>query len=151
MLTPKSQPRLGRRDAGAGVHRDGRLALYTLATSSALSCWKDNTWTPPRSVDVDEDNTAADLARDLRAAVEEISDDEDSAEETPASQSDFVPCLESNRRPRAAVFVFCETILKLARGLEVPPSELTSGVSSLQRAGLPEEATPFAGDTKGAS
>lgn len=57
--------------------RDGRVALYTLGDEFRYVVLKsNNTWTTPRSVDVDEDNTATDLLRDLRAAVEEISDDE---------------------------------------------------------------------------
>jgi len=69
--------------------RNGRLALYTLGEEFRFVVLKSNdTWTTLRSVATDEDNTSADLLDDLRAAVEEIADDEDATEgiedDTPA-------------------------------------------------------------------
>lgn len=58
--------------------RNGKVALYTLGDEFRYVVLRsNNTWTTPRSLDVDEDNTVSDLVRDLRAAVEEISDNED--------------------------------------------------------------------------
>lgn len=60
---------------------DGRVALYTTGDDFRFVVLKsNNTWTPIRSVHVDEDNTSSDLLGDLRAAVEEISDHEDEVE-----------------------------------------------------------------------
>ena len=57
--------------------RDGHLALYTAGDEFRFVVLRsNNSWTPLRSVEIDEDNTSSDLLRDLRAAVEEISDDE---------------------------------------------------------------------------
>ena len=58
--------------------RDGRIALYTMGEEFRFVVLRsNNTWTPIRSVQVDEDNSSSDLLRDLRAAVEEISDAEE--------------------------------------------------------------------------
>ena len=63
------------------IIRDGRVALYTTGDDFRFVVLKsNNTWTPIRSVHVDEDNTSSDLLRDLRAAVEEISDHEEATE-----------------------------------------------------------------------
>jgi hypothetical protein len=78
MNTPKSNLASSDRTPVQAFIRDGRIALYTLGDEFRYVVLKsNNTWTTPRSVNVDEDNTAADLLRDLRAAVEEISDEED--------------------------------------------------------------------------
>ena len=71
--------------------RDGRLALYTLGEEFRYVVLRsNNTWTPLHSVEVDDDNTSTDLLRDLRAAVEEISDEEEATDGfgdmTPAEQ-----------------------------------------------------------------
>ena len=62
--------------------RGGKLALYTLGEEFRYVVLRsNNTWTQIRAVEVDEDNTSSDLLRDLRAAVEEISDDEDASDD----------------------------------------------------------------------
>ncbi len=70
--------------------RDGRLALYTVGEDFRFVVLKkNNTWTPLYSVQIDEDNTSTDLLRDLRASVQEISDDEATEtanEEAPATR-----------------------------------------------------------------
>ena len=71
--------------------RGGRLALYTLGEDFRYVVLRsDNTWTPIRSVSIDDENTSVDLLRDLRDAVEEISNEEaaseDFHEEAPAEQ-----------------------------------------------------------------
>lgn len=59
-----------------------RLALYTAGDDFRFVVLrKDNTWSSVRNVHVDEDNTAQDLARDLRETVEALIEDEDAAEE----------------------------------------------------------------------
>lgn len=65
-----------------------RLALYTAGDDFRFVVLrKDNTWSSIRSVHVDENNTAADLANELRYTVEQLIEDEDSAtEESPATQ-----------------------------------------------------------------
>lgn len=78
MNTPKSNLASGDTTPVQAFIREGRIALYTLGEEFRYVVLKsNNTWTTPRSVEVDEDNTAADILRDLRAAVEEISDDEE--------------------------------------------------------------------------
>jgi hypothetical protein len=76
--TPKSNLVSGDKTPVQAFIRNGRVALYTLGDEFRYVVLKsNNTWTTPRAVDVDEDNTATDLLRDLRAAVEEISDDDE--------------------------------------------------------------------------
>lgn len=76
--TPKSNLNSSDTTPVQAFIRNGRVALYTIGDEFRYVVLKsNNTWTTPRSVDVDEDNTATDLVRDLRAAVEEISDDEE--------------------------------------------------------------------------
>jgi hypothetical protein len=75
---PKSNLASGDSKPVQAFIRNGRIALYTLGEEFRYVVLKsNNTWTTPRAVAVDEDNTADDLLRDLRAAVEEISDHED--------------------------------------------------------------------------
>ncbi|HEY0372751.1 MAG TPA: hypothetical protein VGD79_12155 [Thermoanaerobaculia bacterium] len=78
--TPKSNLISGDTTPVQAFIRNGRVALYTLGEQFRYVVLRsNNTWTTARSVDVDEDNTSTDLVRDLRAAVEEIGDDEDAA------------------------------------------------------------------------
>ena len=61
--------------------RNGKLALFTVGENFEYVVLRsNNTWTPVHSVQVDEDNTADAILRDLRAAVEEISEDDDQAD-----------------------------------------------------------------------
>ena len=63
-----------------------RLALYTACEDFRFVVLrKDNTWSTVHSVLLDEKNTAADLARELRDTVEELIEDEDEAD-SPATQ-----------------------------------------------------------------
>jgi hypothetical protein len=76
--TPKSNLVSGDSTPVQAFIRGGRVALYTLGEEFRYVVLKsNNTWTTPRAVQVDEDNTSTDLLRDLRAAVEEISDEEE--------------------------------------------------------------------------
>ena len=65
-----------------------RLALYTAGDDFRFVVLrKDNTWSSIHSVHIDEKNTAADLARELRGTVEELIEDEDAADQSsPATQ-----------------------------------------------------------------
>jgi hypothetical protein len=75
--TPRSTLASGDETPVQAFIRNGRLALYTLGEEFRYVVLRsNNTWTPIHSVQVDDDNTPLDLVRDLRAAVEEISDDE---------------------------------------------------------------------------
>ena len=65
---------------------DDRLALYTTGDDFRFVVLKnDNTWSTIQSVHVDEKNTAADLARELRNTVEELIEDAEGAD-APATQ-----------------------------------------------------------------
>lgn len=76
--TPKSNLISGDTTPVQAFIRNGRVALYTLGDEFRYVVLRsNNTWTTPRSVDVDEDNTSSDLLRDLRAAVEDIGDSDD--------------------------------------------------------------------------
>jgi hypothetical protein len=71
--------------------RNGKLALYTIGDQFRYVVLRsNNTWTMPHAVDVDEENTSTDLLSDLRAAIEEIANDDEQTEgvedDTPAMQ-----------------------------------------------------------------
>jgi hypothetical protein len=58
-----------------GFIRNGRLALYTMSDDFRFVVLQnDGTWSPVREVHIDDDNKAADLLRELKRAVEELSD-----------------------------------------------------------------------------
>ncbi|HEV7240649.1 MAG TPA: hypothetical protein VGQ36_15530 [Thermoanaerobaculia bacterium] len=78
VLTPKSQLVSSDSTPVQAILKGGLVALYTLGDDfNFVVLKKNNSWTTLRSVHVDEDNTSADLVRDLRAAMEEISEDEE--------------------------------------------------------------------------
>ncbi|HEX8408299.1 MAG TPA: hypothetical protein VF883_05505 [Thermoanaerobaculia bacterium] len=59
----------------------GHLALYTIDEELRFVVLRNNgTWSPVRTLRVDEDNTAADLLRDLEKTVEDLLDDESESE-----------------------------------------------------------------------
>ena len=82
-FTPRSQLVSADTTPVQAVLKNGVIALYTGGDDfNYVILKKNNTWTTIRSVQVDEDNTSADLVRDLLAAMEEISaEDEASSEE----------------------------------------------------------------------
>ena len=80
-MTPRSQLVSSDTTPVQAILKNGMVALYTLgADFNFVVLKKNNTWTTIRSVHVDEDNTSSDLVHDLRAAMEEISEDEDAGE-----------------------------------------------------------------------
>lgn len=59
----------------------GHLALYTIDDELRFVVLRNNgTWSPVRTLRIDEDNTATDLLRDLEKTVEELLDDESETE-----------------------------------------------------------------------
>jgi hypothetical protein len=80
-LTPRSQLVSTDTKPVQAILKDGLVALYTLGDEFNFVVLKaNNTWTPLHTVHVDEDNSLSDLVSDLRAAMEEISEDEETEE-----------------------------------------------------------------------
>lgn len=80
-ITPRSNLVSSTPTPVQAIIKDGRVALYTLgADFHFVVLKKNNTWTSIYSLHVDEDNTSADLVHDLRAAMEQISEDEEASE-----------------------------------------------------------------------
>ena len=67
---------------------NGRLAMYSADDDFRFVVLRnDNTWSSVRSVHVDEKNTAADLAKELRDTVQQlIQDEEEAGSDSPATQ-----------------------------------------------------------------
>ena len=66
---------------------NGHLALYTIGEEFNFVVLRNNgTWSPVRTLRIDDDNTAHDLLRELESTVEDLLDDEDDEEAAAASR-----------------------------------------------------------------